>query len=387
MAFTKVAQIPDDEISARNAPRFWHIFASVTFILSTYILFMAIVDPYALVTNRLAGKILPNNHLYQYNYLKHKDTVQAGIVGSSAVNYFSLEAIFPNEKKTFSMGIESSNIHEHVAYGRLLADHGVKEVIFFVTFYALNPSRPNREYFTPWVVRSNNIFVDFFDQYFNKRAFFAALNYLKKERNGTLPTVTFHPNGERNPTYYSEDADYSFDETIASYLAWESIDPEYHNSYSFKNPESLSKGIKAIKSFKDEMEARDISVRIVYAPTHRLVLALIYRNGLWETFQKSRRELAHLGNFSDLNLDVKFNNDDDNWWDTHHTRQGDAIGDMLVDKQFNLTEDMVDQTEEKIRPDSDLLARLDKIFETYPDWDKTNQKLEERINKNSSSFY
>ena len=56
---------------------------------------------------------------------------------------------------------------------------------------------------------------------------------------------------------------------------------------------------------------------------------LIEYLGLWNTFQESRRQLAILGNFTDLNLEIEFNGLDENWWSTHHVRNTEKFTEIL----------------------------------------------------------
>ena len=162
----------------------------------SYSLFMAIVDPYVLIGNEVKRKTLPNYHLYSYNFFKKYKTLDFGFLGSSVVNYYDIEYMYPN-KNVYSMGIESSTIQEQIEFGKLMVNKHPKEITFFLSFYSFNPSRNCENYFNRFVISNSNIFFDFIYQYLNKNAYDDAFYYIEKGKSNTKWEQQFNLNGTR----------------------------------------------------------------------------------------------------------------------------------------------------------------------------------------------
>lgn len=345
---------------------------------------MATLDPYMVVRQEIAYKNLPNNPLYSYNLIKHWDHIDYGFLGSSAVNYLPIEQYYPDTHFLYSMGIESSNIHEHIAYGKVLAAKHPKEIIFFVTFYTLNPARGNQLYFNPWVVQLNNPLVDFVHQYFNQKAFWDALAFRHHQKTKEPWQQEFNLNGTRTQNFYKLDTAYNYDKTLADYLAWLYLDPRYYASTTFRNPQSIEAGLQAIKDFKAYLHQRGIRLRLVSCPEERNNLVMIYRAGLGPTYEAYRQGLASIQPFDDLNLDRIFTTGRGNFWDTHHFRHGQLVIADLKSGRFLVNTQTVQQTMPVIRPEAWEYQRLNDIFLRYDGWDKMRQQVAEDLRRNPS---
>lgn len=350
--------------------------------LLLYVALMAWVDPYALLSNDLRYKELPNFPLYQYNLIKPWEQLDAGFLGSSSVNYIPMQGLFPTDQKLFSMGIESSNIYEHVAYGRVLASKHPREIVFFVTFYALNPSRGNQTYFRPNVVAWHQTAIDFWAQYGNPQAVLDAWATLVRAWQHQPCQQEFNVDGSRTQNFYKRDATYQFDKTVADYLSWLSLDPRYYASRTFRDPPSIAPGIQVIRDFRDELRRQGIRLRVVSCPEQRNSVVLLYAMGLGPTYEAYRKALADIQPFDDPNLDLALTATPGTYWDTHHVRQGWRVIDDLRLGRYRVTPDNVDQTSVALRPTPQEFADLKRRLTTYTDWPKTRQAVARDLKNN-----
>ncbi|MBL7912844.1 MAG: hypothetical protein JNJ41_17405 [Bacteroidia bacterium] len=333
----------------------------------TYAAFMYKIDPYFIVKPDYENKTLPYNPMYNYNLIKHYSKLDYGFLGSSAVNYYPIDSFYTTKNSSFSMGIESSNIYEHIAYGKVLASKQPKEIVFFITFYALNPSRGAQNYFHPFAVTQNNLVVDFIDQYFNSGAYLDAVKYIKKENHSSW-AKEFNPNGTRTQHVYLNDTSYNAEKVLADYLAYMYIDPRYYGSKTFENPAALKKGIEAIKDFRDYLTTKGIKMKLATAPEHRMNLALIYYSNLGKTYEEFRRQLATVQPFYDLNLDTALTSHNENFWDTHHVRKGIQVMNDLKTDTYLVNSKNVDRDLAVLKPSDKEMWKLKKMFSEYKDW-------------------
>ncbi len=318
---------------------------------SVLVAFQVYVDPYALVRPDLEYKQLPYPTYSSYNILKHANNLDVGFLGSSAVNYFDLDHYQEKTgKQAYSMGIESSNIVEHVTYGRVLADAGVKEIVFFITFYALNPDRPQQAYFNKPVCLLNWLPVDVVHQYCNASAIKESFQVLSRRRNGTAVTQQFLMNGSRTQRYYLDKKDYSFQKTVTAYVTALRAEEGYYGSVRFRDPDSIEPGIQQIRDYLAHLDKRGIRWRLASAPEHRSSISLIYEVGLGPTYERHREALASIAPFVDLNLDVELCSNDEAFWDTHHVRHGARVIDDLSRSDLVVTSENVHETAYRLRP-------------------------------------
>ena len=346
----------------------------------TYSAFMYYNDPYVLIKPDYFKKILPYSPMYNYNFIRQYEKIDYGFLGSSAVNYFPIDYMYPGYANLYSMGIESSNISEHIAYGKVLAGKNPKEIVFFITFYALNPARGNQNYFHPLVVKMNNIVIDFVDQYFNNPAYDDAVEYRRRlNQDGVNWMKEFNPNGTRTQNSYRTDKNYNAEKTFQNYLSYMLLDPRYYGSHSFKKPESVNIGIGEIKEFRDYLKSKGVKLKIATAPEHRMNIALIYFAGLGETYEAFRRKLASVQPYYDLNLDTAFTSNIGNFWDTHHVRKGKKIIEDLNNDVYLMDSSNVDQYLPVIRPGEREINKLKLFLKNYKDWNKTREKLKEDL--------
>lgn len=355
-------------------------FILLTLIAVPYSIFMYRVDPYALLSPNESNKILPYPPLYSYNYIKHFKKIDFGFLGSSAINYYPIEKYYTGDVSRYSMGIESSNITEHIAYGKVLASKNPKEITFFITFYALNPARGHQNYFNSFVVSSNSLVVDFVDQYFDKKAFDAALLFLKNSANKNYVwKKAFNENGTRTQHTYLNNPDYNPEQIFADYLSYMSIDPRYYASETFKDPKSIFKGIDEIRSFCSYLKSKGIRIKLATAAEHRFNIALIYHLGLGETYEEFRRQLASIQPFYDLNLDTAFTSSMENFWDTHHVRRGDLVMKALKDELYLVNSQNVDNSLNQLRPTLEEIEKLKQILIGYNKWESTRKLLQDDL--------
>ena len=355
-------------------------FLIIVIITAIYSAFMFMVDPYVLVKTEYTEKQLPYNPMYNYNFIKHYDNIDYGFLGSSAVNYFPIEYLYPGNVKCYSMGIESSNINEHIAYGKVLASKQPKEIVFFITFYALNPARGPQNYFHPFVIDQNNIMIDFIDQYFNKGAYDDAIKYLKDiDNKENIWEQEFNANGTRTQNFYLKDKNYDSEKVFADYLSYMYVDPKYYASKTFEDPSSIKKGIEAIKQFCEYLRSKGIKIKLATAPEHRLNMALVYYSGLGKTYEEFRRQLASIQPFYDLNADTAYTSKTENFWDTHHVRNGYRVMNDLKSDTFLVNAQNVDELLECIRPTKAEMNRLVKILGEYKNWDKIMLDLKKEL--------
>jgi hypothetical protein len=352
------------------------------FILLAFSAFMFISDPYALVSNNVAGKTIPYYPWYHYNFIRKVEKLDFAFVGSSQVNYFPIEKMYDETNKLFSMGIESSNIHEHTTYGKIVVHKRPKEVWFFVTFYALNPARENQKYFNELVMSANVLLIDFVYEYFHKNALIDAFYYIANRKmlvNNWTPQIKL--NGTRTQRHYLDNPHYEFEKTLADYLSWISIDPRYYNSKTFRNPASIKDGLREIAEFKRYAEVNGVQVRFATAPVHRTDHALMYLMGLGKTYQTFREELAKISPFVDLDLDTDFTSNDANFWDTHHVRNGAPIINSLKSGKFLVTSANVKSTASSILPTSQELKKVQNILKEYDNWPARRKLLADDLLK------
>ncbi|KTD62006.1 hypothetical protein [Legionella spiritensis] len=342
--------------------------------------FIILLDPYGLYRGRTEEKRLPYYTWHHYNALKQHKNVDLGLLGSSAINYYDKKTFLNHYKNIFFMGVESSNIKEHLAYGRLLFDKKPRKIIFFYTFYALNPARGFQLEFKPNMVKYNNFFIDVFYQYLNKRALKDSWHYfIHLMKQGSNNTKLFFNDGRRTQLHYLNRSNYVFDDVLADYIAAMSIDPHYYNSERFKNPDSLNQGFELIKQFKEDAENLGIELQFVATPVYRTTLALKYFMGLGETYERYREEMLKIGEYIDLNLDMAFVSDPQNWWDTHHTRRGEYLSRMIVNNLYLVNSNNLEETTRLLRPTEEEIARVEKILDEYKRWDYMKEKINKRI--------
>ena len=343
----------------------FRVLISIVFCAMPLGIFQAWVDPYALLRPELEGKSIPYNTYYNYNLIRHRKAIDVGFLGSSAVNYFEHDRYSSTKLETYSMGLEGSNILEHTSYGRVLADAGAKEVVFFITFYALNPDRAPRPYFNKTICTLNFLPIDFIHQYGNWTAFKESLLYLKRKSLGQKITQDFRLDGSRTQQNYLKQSEFAFEPNLAKYIAWLQFDSEYYGSANFCIPSSIDPGIDQIKEYLAFLERNGVRWRIVTAPLHRMAITLIYAQGLGSTFEYHREALADIGPYIDLNLDLEFCGSDVTFWDTHHVRDGARAIDNLQRSDLLVTRANVQVTAEKLRPSELEQSRLRALRNSY----------------------
>lgn len=344
--------------------------------------FVVVTDPYCLFGPYNVDKRLPFYTWCHYNFLKKFKKIDIGLVGSSAINYYSSSYFERRQKTPFFMGVESSNIYEHLRYGRLLLNKQPDELYFFYTFYSLNPSRANQPEFLEKMVMSNSLVIDFIYQYLNLRALMDSfIFWYKKVFGWNTKYQLFHHNGLRTQAHYLNRENYCFDKTIGDYFSAMSIDPHYYASKTFQNSDSILPGIEAIRAFKRDVEKQGIKMHFTSTPLYRLTIALIYESGLGETYENFRRKMAEIGPFVDLNLDLEFTSNPENWWDSHHARRGENVIDQVAAKEFLVDESNVEQTMKIVRPTEQERQQVRDILNNYPGWDDMNALIGDRIRK------
>lgn len=348
-------------------------------LVAIYIVIILLIDPYGLFRGNTETKMIPYYTWHHYNSIKKFNKIDLALLGSSAVNYYSKNIFLPKYNQIFFMGIESSNIYEHLAYGRLLLEKKPKKIIFFFTFYSMNPSRRFQPEFNPLMLKYNNFLIDFWFQYLNLKAikhFFKLIKnkFILKKNHLQL----FHKDGRRTQLHYLTRKDYSFEQTLKNYLAAMSIDPHYYNSSAFKEPDSLISGFKAIKEFKDELIKKGIEIEFVATPVFRATIALKYHMGLGNTYERYRQEMLKLGDFLDLNLDLDFVSNPENFWDSHHVRNGEHISKLILNKSYLITSDNIEKSTAKLRPSQEELNYVKFLLKNNENWDFIKKKVFER---------
>lgn len=345
--------------------------------------FVLLTDPYCLLGKYNVDKRLPFYTWAHYNFLKKFESIDVGVVGSSAINYYSSSVFEQSGKSSFFMGVESSNIYEHLQYGRLLLSKKPRELFFFYTFYSLNPSRANQPEYNEFMVKNNNVFIDIVVQYCHPRAALdAVLFWYKKVFGWKNKYQLFNPNGLRTQAQYLNRDNYEFKKTIGDYFSAMSIDPHYYASEAFKKPDSILPGINAIQLFVNEVQKSEIEKLIlVSTPLYRLTIALIYEMGLGDSYENYRREMAKIGPFVDLNLDLEFTRNPDNWWDSHHARKGDVVIEKTMQTEFLVDLNNVEETMGIVRPTDTEREQVRRILEDYPDWQTMKNTVRDRVRK------
>jgi len=352
--------------------------------MSVYAVFMIGVDPYFVRSDsEILGKQIPYYPWFHYNVIRRHKKLDFAFMGSSQVNYFPIGDKYAPPARVFTMGIESSNIFEHIAYGKLLVDRRPNEIWFFITFYSLNPTRGNQSYFNEIVMNQHALALDILYQYFNKDAFHDAVHFvLNKESLQKKWVDQFRVDGTRTQKHYLSDVRYSFESTLADYLVWIDLDPRYYNSEVFRHPESLEAGLRAIQEFVHYAELHGVKVRIATAPVHRTDHALMYMKGLGETYEAFRQGLAEIRPFVDLDLNVEFTSRDENFWDTHHARRGQEVVKSLDDPRYLVTLQNVQSTSVFLRPTPLEIERVQTILKQYDKWDARKKLLAEDLRRN-----
>ncbi|MDX1838003.1 hypothetical protein DIZ81_09705 [Legionella taurinensis] len=342
--------------------------------------FILVLDPYGLYRKNTEKKRLPYYTWYHYNFIKKVKEIDLGLLGSSAINYYSKEPFLKEANTVFFMGVESSNIHEHLAYGRLLFKKNPKKIIFFYTFYAMNPSRAFQPEFKANMVKNNNLLTDIYYQYLTPRLLKDLYHgfLIKLKRKPAKPQL-FLSDGRRTQLHYLNRKDYEFDEVLADYLAAMSIDPHYYNSERFKQPDSIVPAFELVREFKEEAERMGIEMVFVATPVYRSTLALKYRLGLWDTYTRYRQEMLRIGEFYDLNLDFDLVTNKDNWWDTHHTRHGDYVSELIINKAYLVNQTNLESTTEQLKPVQKELDQVDALLTQYKRWDSMKERVNKRV--------
>jgi len=344
----------------------------------TWVLWQA--DPYVLIGDDYAGKNLPYHPLYHYNFCKKFNSLDYAFLGSSSANYYPIEKMYPEADKLFSMGIESSTMEEITTYGNLLMKKLPKEIIFFVQLYWTNPSRRNQDYFVKSIISHDNKFIDFVYQYFNKDALEKALIILT---TGTEEdwVQQFNLNGTRTQNHYKLDTSYNFQVTLANYLTTLYHDPHYYGSQAFRNPESILPTMKMLDEFINKLEYNNIKVRLVIPPIHRNAMALIYYAGLGATYERFREKLVEISPVIDMNLDFDYTCDQDNFWDSHHTRKSERIIEILENNLYVITDENLRSSAGLNRPTKDEIEETRKILEENPNRKKILASINSYLEK------
>lgn len=357
--------------------------AVIIIILFAVITFILLTDPYCLLGRYNVDKRLPYYTWAHYNFLKKYKKIDVGLVGSSAINYYSSTHFDKQNKDSFFMGVESSNIDEHLQYGRLLLEKKPQQLFFFYTFYSLNPSRANQLEFNKLMVTHNHLLLDVLIQYVHPRAFGDSIIFWYKKVFGWKRKYQlFQANGLRTQAHYLNRENFCFDKNIADYFAVMSIDPHYYASRAFQDSGSILKGITKIEEFTRDAKALGIQMYHVSTPLYRLTIALIYHLGLGETYENYRRQMAAIGPFVDLNLNMEFTSDPQNWWDSHHARRGDKVIEDIVNQKFVVDLSNVEETNIELRPTQDEFKKVRQILEEYDDWPRMEQLVSDRVKHN-----
>lgn len=350
-----------------------------------YGLAMFFIDPYNLLRTDLKGKSLPNYHLYSYNYLNHYDKIDYAFLGSSVVNYYDVNKMYDNGNR-FCMGIESSTVEEQIAFGKTLASKQPKEIVFFLSFYSFNPSRNPETYFNENIVACNNKVVNFIYQYFNLNAYKATLKYIQEGRKNNLWMQEFNLNGSRTQNHYLHKNNYSFDKTLTEYLTLNYADIRLYGSKTFKNPGSVDDKIKLIRDFRDYLKEKGITLKIAFAPDHRLNTVMVYKMGLGATFEHLRKSILEIQPFYELNADTAFTKQDANYWDAHHVRNSERIIADLNSTEYFVTKKNLNVIIQRLKPNNTETAQLNSIFENFKEWPRIYKEAKEDSLLNPPKF-